>query len=160
MARRAPRPPEESGLRILLLPFTRVRQLDAWRRVALAGALVVLVGSVMHFPDFGWIEAAQLLVAISCIRMLARYVESYPFASPFADGTLLATGGIWCALIAFGNTYFDGAEVRRSIVVVAGCTLLFVAGMAIRIDEGRHWYEHDHAPGPAGPGNASADTIG
>ncbi len=145
MARTVNRPRQERGLRILLIPFTRVRQLDGWRRLALAGTLVVIFGSFMHFPDFGWIEAAQLLVGVSCLRMLARHVETEPFASPFADGTLLAVGGIWCALIACGNTFFDAAEARRSIVVVVGCTLLFVAGMAVRIDEGRYWYDEDYS---------------
>jgi hypothetical protein len=143
--RHVERPPYERGPRILLLPLTHFRELDGWRRLALAGAIVVACGSVMSFPDFGWIEAAQLLVAVSCVRMVARHVESHPFASPFADGTLLATGGLWAAVVAFGNAFFDGADTRSQIVVVAGSTALFLAGMFIRFDEGRRWYETDYA---------------
>lgn len=143
--KREKRPVHERGLRILLLPFTHFRQLDNWRRVALAGAVVVMIGSVLSFPDFGWIEAAQLLVAVSCLRMIARYVESEQFASPFADGTLLAVGGLWVAVIALGNTFFDGAEARSQIIIVLGCVALFLAGMIIRWNEGPRWYEHDYA---------------
>lgn len=142
---RQERPEHERGLRILLLPFTHFRQLDNWRRVALAGAVVVMIGSVLSFPDFGWIEAAQLLVGVSCLRMIARYVESEQFASPFADGTLLAVGGLWVAVIALGNTFFDGAQARSQIIIVLGCVALFLAGMIIRWNEGPRWYEHDYA---------------
>lgn len=143
--KREKRPEHERGLRILLLPFTHFRQLDNWRRLALAGAVVVMIGSVLSFPDFGWIEAAELLVAVSCLRMIARYVESEQFASPFADGTLLAVGGLWVAVIALGNTFFDGAEARSQIIIVLGCVALFLAGMIIRWNEGPRWYEHDYA---------------
>lgn len=145
MARGVERPEHERGLRILLLPFTHFRALDGWRRLALAGAVIVAIGSLLSFPDFGWIEAAQMLVAVSAVRMIARAVESHPFASPFADGTLLAVAGIWTALIALGNALFDAASTRSEIIVVSGCVALFLAGMVIRFDEGRRWYEHDYA---------------
>lgn len=146
MARRATRPEHERGLRILLLPFSHFRQLDNWRRVALAGAMIVIIGSLLSFPDFGWIEAAQVLVGVSCLRMIARYVESVQFTSPFADGTLLAAGGLWTATIALGNALFDGADTRSGIIVVLGCMALFLSGMIIRWNEGPQWYEHDFAP--------------
>ncbi|MGH2958172.1 MAG: hypothetical protein ACRDKE_01090 [Solirubrobacterales bacterium] len=144
--KREQRPEHERGLRILLLPFTHFRQLDNWRRVALGGAVVVMIGSLLSFPDFGWIEGAQVLVAVSCLRMIARYVESEQFASPFADGTLLAVAGIWTAIIGLGNALFDEANTRSEIVVVLGCAALFLAGMIIRWNEGPRWYEHDFAP--------------
>lgn len=145
MARGIERPAHERGLRILLLPFADFRRLDARRRWALAGSVIIAIGSLLSFPDFGWVEAAQLLVAVSCVRMIARFVESHPFASPFADGTLLAVGGIWTALIALGNAFFDRADPTSEIVIVAGCIMLFLSGMLIRFDEGRRWYEHDYA---------------
>lgn len=146
MARsQVPRPAHERGARILLLGFTHMRQLDGWRRLALAGATIVAIGSILGIPDFGWVEAAQLLVAVSCLRVIARYVESRPYATPFADGTLLAVGGLWVALIALGNALFDDASSRDGLIIVAGCAALFISGMMIRIDEGRRWYEHDYA---------------
>lgn len=144
MRERVDRPDHERGLRILLLPFTHLRQLDGWRRLALAGCIIVAIGSLLSFPDFGWVEGAQLLVAVSSLRLLARYVESHPFATPFADGTLLAVGAIWTALIALGNALFDGADARGELIIVGGCIALFISGMMIRIEEGRLWYEHDH----------------
>jgi hypothetical protein len=107
--------------------------------------VIVAIGSVLSVPDFGWIEAAQLLVAVSCLRMIARSIETHPFASPFAEGTLLAVGGLWAAVIALGNALFDGANTRSEIVVVLGCAALFLAGMFVRFDEGAHWYEDDLA---------------
>lgn len=134
----------ERGARVLLLGFARFRDLDGWRRLALCGATVVAIGSVLGIPDFGWVEAAQLLVAISCMRVIARHVESQPYATPFADGTLLAVGGIWVALIALGNALFDAASTRDGIIIVVGCAALFLSGMIIRIDEGRRWYEDEY----------------
>jgi hypothetical protein len=142
VARRTPRPPHERGLRILLLPFTHLRELDGWRRLALAGALTIVVGSLAGIPDFGWLEATQLLVGVSCLRMLARHVESHPFASPFADGTLLALGGLWTAVVTLINA-FDGANTTTSVIIVCGCTALFVGGMLVRWDEGWRWYEDE-----------------
>jgi hypothetical protein len=144
MAKRPQRPHDERGPRILALPFTHFRQLDGWRRAALAGAIIVLIGALSGIPDFGWLEATQVLVAISSIRMLARYVETNPFATPFADGTLLAVGGMWTAIVTLINAW-DGARVSTSVIIVGGCALLFVSGMIIRWDEGRRWYEHDYA---------------
>jgi hypothetical protein len=141
MTKRAERPRHERGLRILLLPFSHFRQLDNWRRLALAGTVIVAMGSLMSVPDFGWIEGAQLLVAVACLRLLARSVETHPYASPFADGTLLAVGGLWTALVALGNSLFDGANTRSEIIVVFGCAALFLAGMFVRWDEGPRWYE-------------------
>lgn len=144
MAKRAPRPHDERGLRILLIPFTRFRELGLWRRVALIGALTVVIGSLSGIPDFGWLEATQLLVAISCVRMIARFVETDQFATPFADGTLLAVGGMWTAIVTLINA-FDNADTWTSVIILCGCAMLFVSGMLIRWDEGRLWYEHDAA---------------
>ena len=130
-------------------PAVSLQLLAVWKVSASAfrvtAAVVVMIGSVLSFPDFGWIEAAQLLVGVSCLRMIARFVESEQFASPFADGTLLAVGGLWVAVIAVGNTFFDGAEARSQIIIVLGCMALFLAGMIIRWNEGPRWYEHDYA---------------
>jgi len=140
VAARVARPHDERGLRILLLPFTRVRGLDAWRRVALAGSVTIAICSVAGLPDFGWLEASQLLVAVSCIRLLARPVETAPPALPFHDGTLLAIGAMWTALIALANAW-DGAKTSTEMILVVGCGLLFVAGMFVRTQPERYWFE-------------------
>jgi hypothetical protein len=140
MARRPERPHDERGLRILLLPFTHFRSLEIWRRIALLGAVAVVLGSLSGIPDFGWLEATQLLVAISCIRMIARSVESSPFACPFHDGTLLAVGGMWTAIVTLINAY-DGAKTSTALIIVGGCGALFLAGMFVRYDEEPDWYE-------------------
>ena len=125
---------------MLSLPFTRFRELDAWRRVALSGAVTVAVCSVVGIPDFGWLEASQLLVAVSCVRLLARPVETVPPPLPFHDGTLLAVGGMWAALIALANGW-DRADISTEMILVVGCGLLFVAGMFVRTVAEDYWFE-------------------
>ena len=138
------RPANERGLRILLLPFTHVRQLDGMRRIALAGATTIAVCALVSIPEFGWLEASQLLVAVSCIRLLAHPIESLPFASPLHDGTLLAVAGTWTAVVTLINT-FDGASSATGTIVVLGCTALFVTGMLLRRDEGDRWFDEESA---------------
>jgi hypothetical protein len=140
MVARAVRPHNESGVRILALPFTRFRELDVWRRTALIGALTVAVCSLVNIPDFGWLEVSQLLVAVSCIRVLARSVETVPPPLPFHDGTLLAIGGMWAALIALGNAW-DHADITTEMLIVIGCGLLFVGGMFARTIEEEYWFD-------------------
>lgn len=142
---RAVRPADEHGLRILLLPFTHVRHLDNLRRVILAGATTIAVCSLVAIPEFGWLEATQLLIAVACIRLLSHPIESQPFACPFHDGTLFAVAGMWTAIVTLINT-LDGASTSTGIIVVAGCMALFVAGMLLRREEG-DWFAGEAAPG-------------
>lgn len=140
MVARAVRPDNERGLRILVLPFTRFRELDNWRRTALIGAMTVAVCSLVNIPDFGWLEASQLLVAVACIRVLARWVETVPPPLPFHDGTLLAVGGMWTALISLGNAW-DHADITTEMLIVIGCGLLFVGGMFTRTIDEEYWFD-------------------
>ncbi|MGB1583941.1 MAG: hypothetical protein ACPHCI_09175 [Solirubrobacterales bacterium] len=143
MSRRRPeKPQDERGLRILLLPFTHFRELDGYRRVALVGALTIAVCAISGIPDFGWLEATQLLVAVSCVRMIARAIESQPFACPFHDGTLLAVGGMWAAIVTLINA-FDGSKTSTALIIVAGCSALFLTGMLLRFDERSDWLEYE-----------------
>lgn len=140
MAARAARPHNERGLRVLLLPFARIRELDGWRRLALIGSMTVAVCAIVSVPDFGWLEASELLVALSCIRVLARPVETVPPPLPFHDGTLLAIGGMWAALIALANAW-DRADVATQMILVVGCGMLFIGGMFARTIEEEYWFE-------------------
>jgi hypothetical protein len=140
MAVRVARPQRERGLRVLALPFTRFRALDNWRRTALIGAMAVALCSLVNFPDFGWLEASQLLVALSCIRVLARPVETAPPPLPFHDGTLLAVGGMWVAIVALINGW-DHADIVTEMIVVVGCGALFLAGMFMHGYDEDYWFE-------------------
>ncbi|MBK5230888.1 MAG: hypothetical protein JJE27_06930, partial [Thermoleophilia bacterium] len=120
MNARAVRPFDVRGARAIVLPFTHYRALTAARRTALAGTIAIGVGSLSGFPDFGWLEASQLLVAVSALRVIARSLETAPFPQPFHDGTLLATGGVWTAAVTIANT-FDGADTGTTLIVLAGC---------------------------------------
>ena len=93
------------------------------------------------YPDFGWLEASQLLVAVSCVRLLARPVETVPPPLPFHDGPLLAAGGAWTALIALANAW-DRADIATEMIIVVACGMLFVSGVFVRTTlEEDYWFE-------------------
>ncbi|MBI5310966.1 MAG: hypothetical protein HZB14_08105 [Actinobacteria bacterium] len=140
MPARAARPFNPRGLRAVLLPFTHFRSLDAARRTALAGAIAVGVGAVSGIPDFGWIEASLLLIAVSVVRVLARQLESDPFPLPFHDGTLVAAGGLWGAVVVLINS-FDGADLGTVLIVLGGCVALTLAGLRVRARGDHYWFE-------------------
>lgn len=141
MAGRAARPFEVRGLRTLGLPITHLRSIAPARRVALAGVIALAVGPISGIPDFGWVEGAQLLVAVSALRVIARALEEAPFPLPFHDGTLLATGGVWAAAVTMLNLLFDGADQGGSLISLAGCVALTLAGLRVRAMGDHYWFE-------------------
>lgn len=140
MAARAARPFNPRGLRAVVLPFTHFRSLDHPRRTALAGSIAIGAGSLSGIPDFGWIEAALLLIAVSAMRVIARQLEEEPFPLPFHDGTLLAAGGAWGAVVALINS-FDGADLGTVLIILAGCVALTLAGLRVRARGEHYWFE-------------------
>lgn len=137
---RAPRPFSASGVRAIVLPYAHFRELGGPRRAALAGATAIAVASLSGIPDFGWIEASQLLVAISAIRVVARALEEAPFPLPFHDGTLLAVAGMWTGPITLANA-FDGADAGTCLIVLGGALVLTLAGLRVRAIGEHYWFE-------------------
>lgn len=140
MPARAARPFNARGLRALVLPFTHFRSLQIARRTALAGAIALAVGSISGIPDFGWIEASLLLIAVSVVRVIARQLEEVPFPLPFHDGTLIATAGAWGATVAIINAA-DGADIGTVLIMLAGCAALTLAGLRVRACGDDYWFE-------------------
>lgn len=140
MAARVARPFGLRGLRAVALPLTHFRRLDGARRAALAGAIAIGVGALSGIPDFGWIEGAQLLLAVCIVRLLARRLEESTFPLPFHDHTLLAAGGIWAAAVTLANA-FDGADLGTELIILGGCVLVFFAGLRVRTYGEHYWFE-------------------
>lgn len=140
MPARAARPFNPRGLRAVALPFTHFRSLDSARRIALAGAIAVGAGALSGIPDFGWIEGSLLLIAVSVTRVIARQLESDPFPLPFHDGTLIAAGGGWGAIVVLANS-FDGADLGTVLIILAGCVALTLAGLRARARGDDYWFE-------------------
>ncbi len=140
MNSRAARPFDARGVRAIVLPFTHFRDLPAARRTALAGSIAIGIGAVSGIPDFGWLEASQLLVAVSALRVIARALEDAPFPSPFHDGTLMTAGGLWTIAVTVANA-FDGSDLGTCLIVVAGCVALTLAGLRVRAHAEHYWFE-------------------
>lgn len=137
---RAARPFDVRGVRAIALPLTHFRELPAARRTAMVGAIAIGVGALSGIPKFGWLEASQLLIAVSTLRVIARSLEDAPFPSPFHDGTLLATGGVWTALVTAASA-IDGADTGTCLIVFAGCLALTLAGLRVRANGEHYWFE-------------------
>lgn len=106
----------------------------------MVGAITIGVGALSGIPEFGWLEASQLLIALSALRVIARSLEEAPFPSPFHDGTLLAAGGVWTAAVTAANA-FDGADLGTCLIVFAGCVALTPAGLRVRARGEHYWFE-------------------
>ncbi|MFY9264633.1 MAG: hypothetical protein WAO61_04320 [Solirubrobacterales bacterium] len=137
---RAARPFSGRGARAVALPFTHFRALGNARRVALGGAVAIGIVAVAGVPDFGWIEATQLLLAVSALRVIARGLEDAPFPLPFHDGTLLAITGLWAVAVAAINA-FDGADPGSSLIILGGCVALLLSGLRLRAYDEHYWFE-------------------
>ncbi|MFY9487980.1 MAG: hypothetical protein WAP35_04695 [Solirubrobacterales bacterium] len=127
-------------MRAIGLPFTHFRALENARRAALAGAITIGVTAISGFPDFGWLEASQLLLALSALRVVARQLEEAPFPSPFHDGTLLAAAGIWTVVVTVFNA-IDGSPGGTNAIVILGGLLLLLAGLRMRTINEQYWFE-------------------
>lgn len=140
MTPRVARPFGRRGVRAVTLPLTHFRRLDGARRAALAGAIAIAAGALSGIPDFGWIEGAQLLMAVCILRLLARPLEKSTFPLPFHDHTLLVVSGVWTAIVTLANA-FDGADTGTGLIVFGGCVLVSFAGLRVRTYGEHYWFE-------------------
>ena len=118
------------------------RALDGARRLALAGALTITVAALTTLSTlaFGWIDAAQLLVGVSLLRLIARAHEPTPHHLPFHDGTLMIAAGLWTGALALVNL-FDGADGLTQLIVIIAAIPLVLAGARLRLVEDMYWWE-------------------
>lgn len=122
----------------ITLAFTRWRWLDGLRRFALVLGLAIGVAAATTVPEFGWLDATQVLVAVAVIRLVARAVEDDPHPLPFHDGTLFAAAGFWtCGVTAINS--FDGAVFSTQAMILGCCALLAFCGLRLRALEQEYW---------------------
>lgn len=129
------RPQRQTGFTAV---FMRWRWLDGLRRGALAATLAITVATLTQVPDFGWLEATQILVALAALRIVARAVEDEPHPLPFHDGTLIAAAGFWGAMVTTFAT-LAGGELGTEAINLAACAVLAFCGLRLRALEAFVW---------------------
>lgn len=112
------------GARISDLPRAW-RALGSEQRVAAAGAILVIVST---FGPFSFVEAAEVLTALSVLLLLKRRADGVEFHLPFGDGTAIVAAGVWCALLILIR-FFD--RPLGQDLLALGCAALIV-GAGIR----------------------------
>ncbi len=122
----------------IVLAFVRWRWLDGLRRFALALSMAIAVAALTTTPEFGWLDATQVLVAVASIRVIARAVEDDPHPLPFHDGTLLAAAGFWTVCVTAINS-IDGAVFDTQALIFGCCSLLAFCGLRLRAREKYEW---------------------
>lgn len=132
------RPLRRSSSNGIAMAFLRWRWLDGLRRFALALALAVAVAAFTTIPEFGWLDATQVMVAVAAIRVIARAVEDDPHPLPFKDGTLLAAAGFWTVCVTAINA-IDGAVFSTQALIFGSCALLAFCGLRLRALERDDW---------------------
>lgn len=129
-----------NGPGALTLAFIDWRLLDGPRKLALACAVAIGICAIVEIPDFGWIEATELLLAICVIRLVARQVEAEPAPLPFHDGTLVCATAAWTAVVALLNL-IDHANGGNQLIIAGACFVLFFAGLRMRSLGEDYWFE-------------------
>jgi hypothetical protein len=122
----------------LVLVFLRWRWLDGLHRFALALCLAIGVAALTTIPEFGWLDATQVLLAVAATRVVARAVEDDPHPLPFLDGTLLATAGFWNAAVTTINA-LAGAVLNTQVLIFGCSALLAFCGLRLRAIERAGW---------------------
>ena len=118
---------EHRRRRLLLGLLRGFRRLGFEQKAAAAGAVLLIVST---FGPFSFVEAAQVLVALSVLALLAARADGRRFHLPFGDGTVIAGGACWAALLILVRL-FDRSLGQNLLAL--GCTaILGVAGLAER----------------------------
>jgi hypothetical protein len=115
------------------------RRLNFEQRVAAVGALLLIVST---FGPFSFVEAATLLTAVAVLVLLRKRAEGAEFHIPFGDGSVIAAGGAWSALLILVR--LADRPPGQTFLALACAALLFVAGVAERRKR-----LPDDLPGPA-----------
>ncbi|MBJ7347847.1 MAG: hypothetical protein JHC87_04655 [Thermoleophilaceae bacterium] len=129
------RPQRQNGI---VVGFLRWRWLDGLRRGAMAATIAITVATLSLLPDFGWLEATQILLALAAMRVVARAVEDEPHPLPFHDGTLIAAAGFWGAMVTTFAT-LAGGEIGTEAINLAACAVLAFCGLRLRALEAFAW---------------------
>jgi hypothetical protein len=107
--------------------LTIFRRVSFEQKVAAVGALLLIVST---FGPFSFVEAAEVLVGLAVLALIAARGEGRKFHLPFGDGTVLMAAGLWAALLIVIRL-FD-RPLGQNLLALACAAILAVAGAAER----------------------------
>jgi hypothetical protein len=91
------------------------------QRVAAIGALLLLVSTI---GPFSFVEAAQVLVALSVLGLLRARAQGKRFHLPFGDGAVIAAAGAWSGVLIVVRL-FDRPPGQNLLALVCAAILVF-----------------------------------
>jgi hypothetical protein len=103
------------------------RRVSFEQKVAAVGSLLLIVST---FGPFSFVEAAEIVVAVAVLTLVAARGEGREFHLPFGDGTVIMAAGIWAALLIVVRL-FD-RPLGQNLLALACAAILGVAGAAER----------------------------
>ena len=127
MADASPSDPPRGADRVRLSVLATWRRLNFEQRVAGVGALLLVVST---FGPFSFVEAAIVLVGAAVLLLLRRRAEGRQFHIPFGDGSVIAAGGAWAALLIVIR--IPARPLGQSLLALVCAALLFLAGVRER----------------------------
>jgi hypothetical protein len=99
------------------------RPLNTEQKAAAAGALLLAVST---FGPFSFVELAELLLAAGVLALLFARGEGQNFHLPFGDGTIIATAGVWAAVLIVARLF--ERSLGQNLLALACAAILFLAG--------------------------------
>ena len=137
------------------------RLLNFEQRVAAVGALLLAIST---FGPFSFVEVAEITIAIGVLALLRARALGKRFHLPFGDGTVIAAGGVWAALLIVVRL-FD-RPLGQNLLALACAAILFLAGARERAKRPADDLPPEHEtppirtrPPPRRPGAAAEATT-
>jgi hypothetical protein len=98
-----------------------LQRLNFEQRVGAIGALLLLVSTL---GPFSFVEAAEVLVAVSVLALLRARAQGKRFHLPFGDGAVIAAAGAWAAVLIVVRL-FDRPPGQNVLSLVCAAILVF-----------------------------------
>jgi hypothetical protein len=99
------------------------RVLNAEQKAAAAAAVLLAVSTI---GPFSFVELAELLLAAGVLALLFARAEGQVFHLPFGDGTIIATAGVWAAVLIVARLF--ERSLGQNLLALACAAILFLAG--------------------------------
>jgi hypothetical protein len=93
------------------------------QRVAGVAATLLIVST---FGPFSFVELAIVLVGLAILTLLRARADGREFHLPFGDGAVIASAGVWCAVLIVVRV-FD-RPLGQNLLALGCALLLFLAG--------------------------------
>jgi hypothetical protein len=133
----------------------------AWRRLnfeqhtAAVGALLLLVST---FGPFSFVEAAEVVVALGVLALLAARGEGQRFHLPFGDGVVVAVAGAWAGALILIRLF--ERPLGQNLLALACAGILVLAGLREHARRPPDDLPTQRLPEPVAPSEASAHGGG